>query len=128
MEIAYLSEEEVLELHAAAVALHGGKLGVMNQAALESCLAQPRTHVFGQEPFQSISDKAAAYCYFINRLHPFYDGNKRTGFLAALHFLLQNKVKPAFDEDVAFEVITGVAEGTVSLQELREYFRSTTSR
>lgn len=116
MALAYLSEDEVLALHFAAVTLYGGMGGVRDNVALESSLAQPRMRVFGCERFPTLAEKAAAYCFFIVRNHPFCDGNKRAGFLAAVHFLRKNGVAPEFDDDdVIVDAITDVAAGKASI-------------
>jgi len=114
----YLSEEEVLQLHARVMGLYGGPLGLRDRGALEASLAQPRMSVFGHERFPGVPDKAAAYCFFIVRNHPFLDGNKRTGFLAALHFLLSNGLTPEFDE-----TILAVAGGELEVEGLARVFR-----
>ncbi len=120
----YLCEDELLELHSRVTGLYGGIEGVRDYPALASCLAQPQTAVFGRERFPSLGAKAAAYCFFIVRNHPFLDGNKRTGFLAALHFLLINGVLPRFDESAMYETISAVAQGRLDVDGLSETFRA----
>jgi death-on-curing protein len=123
----YLSRDEVLELHDRIIGLYGGMPGVRDEGALESCLAQPQTAVFGCEPFPSLHEKAAAYCYFIVRNHPFFDGNKRAGFIAALHFLLVNDVIPRFNEDRLYDTILAVAQGEAGVTELVAAFQASGS-
>ena len=105
----YLSRDELLDLHDGMMRRYGGMPGVRDEANLDSCRVLPQTHVFDVERFPTLIEKAAAYCFFIVRNHPFFDGNKRTGFAAALHFLRINGVQPWFDEDEAYNVIMGVA-------------------
>ncbi len=119
----YLSEEEIVELHAWTIGLLGGMGGIRDRGALQSCVAQPMTAVFGEERFRTAFDKAAAYCFFVVRLHPFFDGNKRTGFLAARTFLLDNGYKPIFDEDEIYDVIDAVARGEADIDDLAAIFR-----
>ncbi len=123
-QFVYLSLDEVIDLHARVIGLYGGMPGVRDEGALASCLSQPQTHVFGHEPFATLYEKAAAYCFFIVRNHPFFDGNKRTGFIAALHFLLVNDVTPRFDEDHLYDVILAVAKGEAGVQELACAFQA----
>jgi death-on-curing protein len=122
----YLSAEEIAELHEKIIGRIGGKLGVRDLGALESCAAQPRTAVFGQERFSTLFDKAAAYCYFIVRLHPFFDGNKRTGLVAAITFLLENGIAPIFDEGEMYDAILSVANGEMDVEGLAAIFRRCT--
>lgn len=119
----YLTEQEVIELHEAAIARFGGLAGIRDRGALDSCLAQPRTFVFGEERFPTLHEKAAAYCFFIVVTHPFHDGNKRTGVLAAIDFLLRNGVPPTFDEDEMYEAVMRIARGEATLEELTRGIR-----
>jgi len=119
----YLYKEEITELHDRVIGLIGGMPGIRDHAALESCVAQPKTAVFGKERLPSVFDKAAAYCFFIIRLHPFFDGNKRTGLLAALTFLLDSGVTPTFDENQMYETIDAVARSEGDIADLASLFR-----
>jgi len=114
----YLSREDLLYLHEGLIRRYGGMRGVRDEGVLDSCLVQPKTCVFNVERFPTLIEKAAAYCFFIVRNHPFFDGNKRTGFVAALHFLRINDVKVCFDEDEMYDVIVGVAKGEVTVDDL----------
>ena len=117
-DIVYLPKDELIELHERSITRHGGMPGVRDEGLLDSSLAQPRMNVFGEEPFPTLPRKAAAYCFFIVRNHPFFYGNKRAGFAAALHFLLLNGATPVFDEEDAFSTITRVAAGEADIEEL----------
>lgn len=94
--------------------------GVRDEGALDSCLAQPQTAVFGYERFATLDEKAAAYCFLFVRNHPFFDGNKRAGFVAMLHFLRINGVEASFDQDDAYDVILRVAAGEAGHAELAQ--------
>ncbi len=119
----YLSVNDIVTLHAWVIGHIGGMPGIRDAAALESCVAQPKTAVFDRERFPTVYDKAAAYCYFITRAHPFFDGNKRTGLLAALHYLLDADVTPVFDVDEMYGLITGIVAGEVEVEQLADAFR-----
>lgn len=107
----YLTSEEIIELNRKVTARIGGVHGLRDAGALESSVAQPQTGVFGQERYATIFEKAAAYCFYIVRLHPFLDGNKRTGLLAALTFFLDHGVTPHLDQDETYNAIHDVATG-----------------
>lgn len=121
----YLSEQEILSLHKSVIGPFGGMPGTRDASALASCVAQPKTAVFGEERFPTIFDKAAAYCFFIVRLHPFFDGNKRTGLVAAITFLLDHGITPVFDENEMYDEIIRVANRQIEIDELAEVFRRT---
>jgi death-on-curing protein len=91
--------------------------------AVETCVAQPKTAVFGHERFPSVYDKAAAYCYFIVKAHPFFDGNKRTGLVAALTYLLSAGLVPLFNKEDMYALITGIAKGEVEIEQMALAFQ-----
>lgn len=121
--LSYLSEAEIVELHDQIIELIGGTPGLRDRAALESCVAQPKTAVFGAERFPTVFDKAAAYCFFIVRLHPFFDGNKRTALSAAVEFLLDNGITPLFDADEMYELINAFVRREAEIEDLASLFR-----
>ncbi len=84
----WLSREVLLAVHEEQLAEHGGATGVRDEALFDSSLARPRQLANCGEP--DIADLAAAYAFGLVRNHPFVDGNKRTGFVAAQVFLRLN--------------------------------------
>lgn len=64
--------------------------GLRDREALSSLLIAPRQNVFGKELYPSLFAKAAVYAREIIMRHPFIDGNKRTGIIAAGVFLEDN--------------------------------------
>ena len=126
--IRYLSEDEIVDLHYRVIGRFGGMPGIRDEGALASCVAQPKTAVFGGERFTTIFDKAAAYCFFIARMHPFFDGNKRTGLVAAITFLLDHGITPVFDENEMYDVTIRVARGQIEIDSLADVFRRTGQR
>ncbi|SPF51281.1 Death-on-curing family protein [Syntrophobacter sp. SbD1] len=85
MKWRWLIEGVVIAMHGEQIAAHGGSHGIRDAGLLLSALARPQTQAVYGEP--SVFDLASAYAFGIIRNHPFVDGNKRTGFLAAYVFL-----------------------------------------
>jgi len=81
----WLRREAVFILHDESLADHGGAAGVRDEGLFDSALARSESLFAYGEP--DLFDLAAAYAFEIVRNHPFVDGNKRTGFLAAAVFL-----------------------------------------
>lgn len=97
-------------IHAQSVGLVGGSSGIRDQALLESALDRPKNlAAYGDDP--SIFELAAAYCVGIVKNHPFLDGNKRTGYLAAHTFLELNGYIVEPSEADIVTIIVGVADG-----------------
>ena len=78
---------------------------------LESALSQP-LHRFHYEN-ASIHELAASYAQGIVRNHPFLDGNKRTGFLAAAYFLERNGFRLTASEEEAVIMTVDLAAGKI---------------
>ena len=100
MEIRFVTIEEALALHATALQLTHGKLGVHDIGALLGCLERPKTVLGGQEMFPTLFLKAAALTETIARNHPFVDGNKRTAHLLGRELLVLNgyELEPQIEE------------------------------
>ena len=81
----WLRQDVVVAFHDEQIAEHGGSPGLRDAGLLSSALARPQNKVVYGKP--SVFDLAAAYASGIILNHPFVDGNKRTGFLAAYVFL-----------------------------------------
>lgn len=96
-------------LHDEQLAEHGGSSGIRDHGLLASALARPQNQAaYGDG---SLFDLAAAYAFGIVRNHPFIDGNKSTGFLAAAIFLELNGWElRASEVDTAMAVLA-LAEG-----------------
>ena len=60
------------------------------EGKLEGILAAVNQHVFSQEVYPSLEDKAAHLLYFLVKDHPFYDGCKRIAATLFLEFLNKN--------------------------------------
>ena len=109
----YLSLGEVLELHRRIVEETGGSAGLLDLAALQSALAQPRMTFGGEDLYPDVASKSAALGYSLIQNHPFADGNKRVGHAALETFLILNGCELSADIDEAERVILGVAAGEV---------------
>lgn len=128
MAFKWLTREMVLAIHAEAIVNFGGLPGVRDAALLDSALDKPKNlFAYGEKP--SLFDLAAALCVRIVKNHPFLDGNKRTGLLAARAFLFLNGqvFEPTEVDEV--NMMVGVADGTVDVVMLASQLaRSSTTR
>lgn len=66
---------------------------------------------------------AAAYLFHLTQNHPFIDGNKRVGAMAAFVFLVLNGQMLEAPEDAYEQIVLGVATGTVGKSEIASFFR-----
>lgn len=112
-DIVFLDVDDVIELHASQLELFGGGAGLRDQGLLESAVAQPQASFGGQLAHDGLFAMAAAYLFHLVSNHPFVDGNKRIGLLAALVFLDLNGVAIAHPTEALYELTMGVAEGRI---------------
>lgn len=124
MELRFLALADVLILHADQIALYGGDSGARDLGLLESALAQPQASFDGQQLHADIFEMAAAYLFHIVRSHPFVDGNKRAGLVAALVFLGDNGVEIEAATGELYDLTINVATGALDKAKIAEFFRS----
>ena len=123
MDPLFLTLDEVLSLHDEQVGRFGGSHGVRDIGLLESAMGSAAATFGGEFLHQTIFEMAAAYLYGICRNHPVIDGNKRTATAAALIFLDMNSIDIDADEDEFYDLVIGVAEGSVSKAEVAVFFQ-----
>ncbi|MCH7943558.1 MAG: type II toxin-antitoxin system death-on-curing family toxin [Proteobacteria bacterium] len=113
-------------IHIRSIARFGGAAEVRDTGLLESAVNKPRNlHAYGSDP--SIFDLAAAYCAGIVHNHPFVDGNKRAGLLAAHVFLDMNGQIFRPVEADAVKVIVALAAGEIDEDGLAVWFAENTT-
>lgn len=123
MEPEFLTLSDVLEIHADQLERYGGDDGVRDMSLLESAIAMPMAG-FGDQYFHSdIFEMAAAYLFHICRNHPFIDGNKRAGAVAAIVFLDLNGEELDCTEDELEELVLSVAKGEAAKPEIANFLR-----
>jgi len=84
---------------------------------LASALARPSAAMFGTDAYATLDRKASALLESLVRNHPLIDGNKRTGWTLMVLFLWINGFAHNFTADEGFDLVVGVAEGAIDLDE-----------
>jgi death on curing protein len=116
MAIIYLTIDQVLDLHTEVLTL-GGAEGLRSAHLLASAVLQAQQSAFGEDAYQSVAEKAAAYGYCICQNHPFVDGNKRTAAIAMMVFLDLNGYELVEEEDAIAQMFESVAANVVDQSE-----------
>ncbi len=117
-----LHDREIIEaLHEEQLQLHGGAPGLRDEGMLESALNRPLQKLAYSEP--DIFELAAAYLFGIVKNHPFIDGNKRTGYLAADVFLALNGWSVEAEQEDIITFVLGVAAGEIDEIGATMFFR-----
>ena len=91
----------------------GEDVVVRDAGLLDSALARPRAAMYGQDAYPTLFGKAGALLHSLVSNHGLVDGNKRLGWLAAVVFLWINDQAVNAPEDDAFDLVMGVADGSI---------------
>ncbi|TAT83266.1 type II toxin-antitoxin system death-on-curing family toxin [Rhizobium ruizarguesonis] len=121
IQLKWLSRQAIENMHDEQIAEHGGLPGLRDANALETSLARPLNKAAYGET--DIFILAAAYLYAIVRNHPFVDGNKRTGYLAAFTFLYINRYVINTDNAQVIAFVLEVAAGEIDEEGATRFLR-----
>ena len=105
----WLTHKLIFSIHEALLARFGGIEGIRDEGMLEAAVGRPQNLLAYGNP--SIHDLAAHYAEGIVKNHPFLDGNKRTGFMAAYVFLGINGYQLSAPEEEAVLQTLALAGG-----------------
>lgn len=84
--------DDAIVVHDFVIRRYGGLPGFPNPGYLDSALAAPLNSLNYSDGGLDLFDLAAVYLYHVAKAHAFVDGNKRTGYIAALAFLHLNGI------------------------------------
>jgi len=123
MNPAFLTLDEVLEIHQDQLGRYGGSAGIRDLGLLQSALAQPKATFGRQFLHADLFEMAAAYLFHIVQNHPFIDGNKRVGAVASIVFLNLNDHDIKATNDELEALVLSVARGKADQATIVEFFR-----
>ncbi len=118
----WVAPEVVYAVHDRQISEHGGLDGVRDRDAVESAIARPRNLAAYGDP--DAAALAAAYAFGLARNHGFADGNKRTAWVVARVFLVDNGQRLRFDKADAVRAAEALAAGCLGEAELADWFRA----
>lgn len=122
--VEFLSLAEVLEIHQDQIGRYGGAPGTRDLNLLKSALAMPAA-TFGEAFLHTdIYEMAAAYLFHLVQNHPFIDGNKRAGAMAAIIFLALNGVEFNAPPGVLYKFVISLARGGKNKAEVALFLRT----
>jgi death-on-curing protein len=119
----FLSLAEVLEIHRDQIERYGGHPGIRDLGLLQSALAMPAAGFGGKYLHSDLIEMSAAYLFHIVQNHPFIDGNKRTGTVAAIVFLSLNGNELEADEAQLEKLVFAVAQGKAGKNTIADFLR-----
>ena len=89
---------------------------VKDVGLLDSAIMRPQASAFGEYAYPNIETMAAAMHQSLVKNHPLIDGNKRTGWLLLISFLLLNDLHLVMTTEEGLDFTLGVAEGRCELE------------
>ncbi len=123
-EPTWVRQDIAIAIHERVLADHGGESGIRDSGLLESALARPKQiHAYGDPDLATL---AATYTAGIIRNHPFLDGNKRVGFMAAYLFLACNGVTLTATEVSATRAVLDLTAGDMTEAQFAQWLRDNT--
>jgi death on curing protein len=124
----FLTLDEVIAIHRDMIERYGGSPGIRDEGLLESAVAMPQAGLGEQYLHSSVFEMAAAYLFHIVKNHPFVDGNKRTGAMAAFTFLKLNQVTLNARELKFERLVRETAEGKMGKEKIAEFFQKNSKK
>ena len=123
-EWVWLNRAVIIAIHEVQLAEHGGGTGVRDAGLLDSALGKPQQLNNYGEPPPDAAALAASYGYGFSRNHPFIDGNKRTGYVAAELFLRLNGWRLNADDASCVVTMLAVAAGDITEEAFAAWLRA----
>ena len=125
-EPVWLDSVDALAIHEKMLALHGGMSGVRDEGLLQSALGKP-LNLFAYSN-STMPELAASYAAGVILNHPFFDGNKRAGFMIAAAFLEINGWRFVASEADAAVRTLALAAGGMSEAEFAVWLKKNSKR
>lgn len=123
MDIKYLSVENVLSIHEKILKDTVEDKGLSPDKSIDSALNRVSDHVYYAD-LQDIYEIAALYAIAIAKGHCFNNGNKRTGMVSMVVFLLINGIELNADNKEIEDKIVEVVENHVNQSDLAHWLKN----
>jgi death on curing protein len=113
-----LTAEMIIEIHDTIIQRYGGLPGILCQGTIDYLVTR-----INDEPDHF---KKAAFALHLIALHPFNDGQKRTGFQLADNILRMNGLRISASKERICSVLCTVAEYNCTFDEIEKWLRENT--
>lgn len=120
MKRIYLTVQEVNYIHITAILLTGGMDGIRDQKSLESAVYRPQSGCYAD-----VVEEAAALMESLINNHPYFDANKRTGYVTADSFLRANGFRIAVSADDAEQfILDHLNQGSFKFEKILKWLKT----
>ena len=126
-EPVFLTFAEIIEIHNYQIENFGCASGVRDMELLKSAIGMPSATFGGTFLHPTIYEMAAAYLFHLVENHPFVDGNKRVGAMAALVFLDMNGIDFEASDEEFTAMVLRVASGKMLKAEITLFLKKHSS-
>lgn len=126
-EMQFLTFSDIIEIHEYQIENFGGAEGLRDIELLKSAVGMPENTFGGVFLHPTVYEMAAAYLYHLVENHPFVDGNKRVGAMAALIFLDINDINFDAPEELFTEMVLKVADARMLKSEIALFLKEYSS-
>jgi death-on-curing protein len=112
---------QAIKIHGLLIDRYGGLNGIRDRNLLESALLRPYQTFDRKELYKTSIQKAAALIESLITNHPFFDGNKRFGYVAMRLLLLDEGLDIKATEDEKFEFVIAIAQGNLKFADICQW-------
>jgi death-on-curing protein len=113
-----LTADMIIEIHDTTIQRYGGLPGILCRGTIDYLVAR-----INDEPDHF---RKAALALHLIALHPFNDGQKRTGFQMADNILRMNGIRISADKERICSMLCRVAEYNCTLYAIEKWLRENT--
>jgi len=115
--------DEVLAIHRLLIEEFGGSLGIRDHGLLEAALSRPMQTFDGNDLYPTPEEKAAAVFESVVVNHPFFDGNKRLGYVLMRMILLAAEINIQASQEDKYQMVIRVAKGDLNFEGIIQWIK-----
>jgi len=113
-----ITVKQAIKIHRILIDRYGGLNGIRDSNLLESALLRPYQTFDRKELYKTSIQKAAALIESLITNHPFFDGNKRFGYVAMRLLLIEEGLDIKATEDEKYDFVLAIAQGSLKFPEI----------
>ena len=114
-----INVEEAIAIHKILITQFGGASGVRDMNGLEGALNRPYFTFEGKDLYEDGIEKASAIIESIITNHPFFDGNKRLGYVLMRLILIEYDLDIEANEESKYEFVMKIASGQLGYEGIK---------
>lgn len=113
-------------IHDKSIEEFGGLNGIRDLSLLDAALHRPFATFDATDLYPTPIDKAAALLESIVINHPFFDGNKRTGYMLMKYLLFKNNISIIATKEERYEMVIAASTGKIGFDAIKSWLEKHT--